>query len=129
LDGGLPKWKSEGRSLETGAPKIPLRNFIARFRPELVRDKAAVRANIAAPAEQVVDARSAGRFEGTAEETWPGRRRGHIPGSLNLPFDWVTAPQSRTVKPAEELRRLLAEAGVALDRPVVTSCGSGVTAC
>jgi thiosulfate/3-mercaptopyruvate sulfurtransferase len=129
LDGGLPKWKSEGRSLETGAPKIPLRNFIARFRPELVRDKAAIRANIAAPAEQVVDARSAGRFEGTAEETWPGRRRGHIPGSLNLPFDWVTDPQSRTVKTAEELRRLLAEAGVALDRPVVTSCGSGVTAC
>lgn len=129
LDGGLPKWKAEGRPLETGAPEIPRRNFIARFRPELVRDKAAIRANIAAPAEQVVDARSAGRFEGTAEETWPGRRRGHIPGSLNLPFDAVTDPQTRTLKSAEQLHRLFAEAGVGLDRPVVTSCGSGVTAC
>ena len=129
LDGGLPKWKGEGRPLETSAPAILSRRFTARFRPELVRGKAAIRANIAARAEQVVDARAAGRFEGTVEETWPGRRRGHIPGSLNLPFDGVTDPQSRTVKSAEELRRLFAEAGVALDRPVVTSCGSGVTAC
>jgi thiosulfate/3-mercaptopyruvate sulfurtransferase len=129
LDGGLPKWRAEGRPLETMAPKIPPRHFTARFRPELVRDKNAIRANIAVWAEQVVDARSAGRFEGTAEETWPGRRRGHILGSLNLPFDRVTDPQNRTIKNAEELRGLFAEAGVALDRPVVTSCGSGVTAC
>jgi thiosulfate/3-mercaptopyruvate sulfurtransferase len=129
LEGGLPKWKAEGRPLEMIAPKIPQRRFIAQFRPELVRDKERVRANIAGRAEQVVDARSAGRFEGTAEETWPGRRRGHIPGSLNLPFDRITDPQSRTIKSAEELGGLFAEAGVALDRPVVTSCGSGVTAC
>ncbi|HEV8032116.1 MAG TPA: 3-mercaptopyruvate sulfurtransferase [Stellaceae bacterium] len=129
LDGGLPKWKAEGRPLEVSPPVIPQRRFTARFRPELVRGKAAIRANIAGRAEQVVDARAAGRFEGTAEETWPGRRRGHIPGSLNLPFDRVTDPQSRTVRSAAELRGLFAEAGVALDRPVVTSCGSGVTAC
>jgi thiosulfate/3-mercaptopyruvate sulfurtransferase len=129
LDGGLPKWKAEGRPLETGAPAVPARRFTADFRPGLVRDKEAVRANIDSRAEQVVDARAAGRFEGTAEETWPGRRRGHIPGSLNLPFDWVTEPQSRTLKSAEELRRLFAEAGVALERPMVASCGSGVTAC
>ena len=129
LDGGLPKWKAEGRPLEISLPVIPQRRFTARFRPELVRGKAAIRANIAGRAEQVVDARAAGRFEGTAEETWPGRRRGHIPGSLNLPFDRVTDPQSRTVRSAAELRGLFAEAGVALDRPVVTSCGSGVTAC
>ena len=129
LDGGLAKWRAEGRELEMSTPAIPRRHFTARFRPELVRGKEAISANIAARAEQVVDARAAGRFEGTAEETWPGRRRGHIPGSLNLPFDRVTDPQSRTVRSAEELRRLFAEAGVALDRPVVTSCGSGVTAC
>jgi thiosulfate/3-mercaptopyruvate sulfurtransferase len=129
LDGGLPKWKAEGRPLEVSPPVIPQRRFTARFRPELVRGKAAIRANIAGRAEQVVDARAAGRFEGTAEETWPGRRRGHIPGSLNLPFDRVTDPQSRTVRSAADLRGLFAEAGVALDRPVVTSCGSGVTAC
>ncbi|MBV8493924.1 MAG: sulfurtransferase, partial [Alphaproteobacteria bacterium] len=76
-----------------------------------------------------VDARSAGRFDGSAEETWPGRRRGHIPGSRNLPFDRVTDPQTRQLRTAEELQQLFAEAGVGLDRPIVTSCGSGVTAC
>ncbi len=129
LDGGLPKWKMEGRPLDTAAPAIPPRHFTARFRPELVRDKGAIRANLATQAEQVVDARAAGRFEGTAEETWPGRRRGHIPGSLNLPFKLVTDPQTKQLKNADELRGLFAQARVALDRPVVTSCGSGVTAC
>jgi thiosulfate/3-mercaptopyruvate sulfurtransferase len=129
LDGGLPKWKGEDRPLETDPPVIPSRRFTARFRPELVRDKEAIRANITASREQVVDARSAGRFDGTAEETWPGRRRGHIPGSRNLPFDRVTDPQTRQLKSVEELRTLFAEAGVVLDRPIVTSCGSGVTAC
>jgi thiosulfate/3-mercaptopyruvate sulfurtransferase len=129
LDGGLPKWKAEGRPLETAMPQIPPHRFSARFGPALVRDKAAVRANIASHAEQLVDARSAGRFEGSAEETWPGRRRGHIPGSRNLPFDQVTDPQTKELKSADELRRLFDEAGIDLGRPIVTSCGSGVTAC
>jgi len=129
LDGGLPKWKAEGRPLETRAPVIPPRQFTARFDPALVRDKEAVRANIAAAREQLVDARAAGRFEGSAPETWPGRRSGHIPGSRNLPFDWVTDPQTHQLKDADALRRLFEEAGVRLDRPVVASCGSGVTAC
>jgi thiosulfate/3-mercaptopyruvate sulfurtransferase len=129
LDGGLPKWKAEGRPLDTTPPVVAPRHFTARFRPELVRDKEAIRTNIAVAREQVVDARAAGRFDGTAEETWPGRRRGHIPGSRNLPFDRVTDPQTKQLKSAEELRQLFAGAGVALDRPVVTSCGSGVTAC
>src|SRR5258708_563477 len=129
LDGGLPKWKAEGRLLETTAPAIPQRQFTARFRPELVRDIAAIRANLASHAEQVVDARAVSRFDATAEETWPGRRRGHIPGSRNLPFDVVTDPKTKQLRSAEELRRLFAEAVVALDKPIVTSCGSGVTAC
>jgi thiosulfate/3-mercaptopyruvate sulfurtransferase len=129
LDGGLPKWQAEGRPLETAAPAIPPRRFTARFNPALVRGKEAVRANIATQAEQLVDARAAARFEGTAEETWPGRRRGHIPGSLNLPFDLVTDRQTRRLKSAEELRRLFDAAGVRLDQPIVASCGSGVTAC
>jgi thiosulfate/3-mercaptopyruvate sulfurtransferase len=129
LDGGLPKWRAEGRPLETAAPVIPPRRFTAHFAPALVRDKAAIRANITSRQEQLVDARSAGRFDGSAEETWPGRRRGHIPGSRNLPFDLVTDRKTRQLKSAEELRLLFAEAGVALDRPVVASCGSGVTAC
>ena len=129
LDGGLPKWKAEGRPLETKAPVISRRQFTARFDPALVRDKAAVLANVPSKREQVVDARAAGRFDGTAEETWPGRRRGHIPGSRNLPFDQMTDPKTKQLKSAEELRKLFGEAGVALDKPIVTSCGSGVTAC
>jgi len=131
LDGGLPRWRAEGRPLETAAPVIPQRRFTARFNPALVRDKAALIADLgrAAPREQVVDARSAGRFEGSAPETWPGRRQGHIPMSRNLPFDLVTDPQTRQLRPAEELQRLFSEAGISLERPVVASCGSGVTAC
>jgi thiosulfate/3-mercaptopyruvate sulfurtransferase len=131
LDGGLPRWKAEARPLETAAPRLPTRRFTARFDPALVRDKRALVADLALPLsrEQVVDARSAGRFDGTAPETWPGRRQGHIPRSRNIPFDLVTDPQSKRLRSAAELERLFAEAGVRLDRPIVTSCGSGVTAC
>lgn len=129
LDGGLPKWRAEGRPLETATPAVPPRRFTARFDPALVRDKAAIVANLASGREQVVDARAAGRFDGSAEETWPGRRRGHIPGSRNLPFDWVTDPTTRQLKDADALAALFAGAGVGFDRPVVASCGSGVTAC
>ncbi len=129
LDGGLPKWKAEGRKLETAAPTIPERRFKALFDSDLVRGKATLLANVSSHWEQVVDARSTGRFDGTAEETWPGRRRGHIPGSRNLPFDQVTDPDTKQLKSAEELAALFAHAGVALDRPIVASCGSGVTAC
>src|SRR5260221_7577151 len=117
LDGGLPRWKAEGRQLETATPPIPARRFTARFDPALVRDKAALLADLALPRarEQVVDARAAGRFEGTAEETWPGRRRGHIPKSRNLPFDRVTDPQTKQLRGPEELRQLFEEAGVSLD--------------
>ena len=105
------------------------RRFTARFDPALVRDKQALLDNLSTRREQVVDARAAGRFEGIAEETRPGLRRGHIPGSRNLPYDRVTDPQTRRLRDAEELSDLFRDAGVALDRPIVTSCGSGVTAC
>jgi thiosulfate/3-mercaptopyruvate sulfurtransferase len=129
LDGGLSKWKAEGRPLETAVPNPPPRHFTARFDPALVRDKQALLDNLSMRREQVVDARAAGRFAGIAEETRPGLRRGHIPGSQNLPYDRVTDPQTRRLRPADELSELFRDAGVALDRPIVTSCGSGVTAC
>ena len=130
LDGGLPKWKAEGRPLETAAPSPAAgRHFTPHFDPALVRDKQALLANLGGRREQVVDARAAGRFEGTAAETWPGRRSGHIPGSRNLPFDRVTDPSTRQLRDADSLRALFRDAGVSLDRPIVTSCGSGVTAC
>src|SRR5277367_1397668 len=112
LNGGLPGWKAEGRPLETATPAIPQRQFTARFDPDLVRSKAAVMANVESRREQVIDARSAGRFDGSAEETWPGRRRGHIPGSRNLPFDQVTDPNTKQLKNAAELSALFDSAGV-----------------
>ena len=129
LDGGLPKWKAEGRPLETAVPNRRHHRFTAGFDSALVRDKQALLDNLSTRSEQVVDARAAGRFDGSAEETRPGLRRGHIPGSRNLPYDRVTDPQTRQLRDADELSELFRDAGVALDRPIVTSCGSGVTAC
>jgi thiosulfate/3-mercaptopyruvate sulfurtransferase len=129
LDGGLPKWKTEGRPLETAVPNPPRRRFTARFDPALVRDKRALLDNLSTRREQVVDARAAGRFAGIAEETRPGLRRGHIPESRNLPYDRVTDPQTHRLRDADELSGLFRDADIALDRPIVTSCGSGVTAC
>jgi thiosulfate/3-mercaptopyruvate sulfurtransferase len=129
LDGGLPKWRVEGRPLDTAVPNPPQRHFTALLDPSLVRDKKALLENLSTHGEQVVDARAAGRFDGIAEETRPGLRRGHIPGSRNLPYDHVTDPNTRQLRSPEELSALFRSAGLELDRPVVTSCGSGVTAC
>jgi thiosulfate/3-mercaptopyruvate sulfurtransferase len=129
LDGGLPKWKAEGRPVVTAVPSPAPRRFTARFEPALVRDKAAVLDNLATRREQVVDARAAGRFDGSTAETRPGLRSGHIPGSHSLPYEQLTDPATRQLRSAEQLTALFRDAGVALDRPIVTSCGSGVTAC
>ena len=128
LDGGLRKWLKEGRPVESGKPMPRERHFTARFNHALVRDLEQVKRNIESAAEQILDARSAGRFAGTAPEPRPGLRGGHIPGSLNLPFELLTEGPERTMRPADELARLFASAGVDLKRPVATSCGSGVTA-
>jgi thiosulfate/3-mercaptopyruvate sulfurtransferase len=128
LDGGLPKWLAEGRPVESGTARPARRSFNARFDPSQVRDKAAIRANIRDRREQVVDARAAGRFSGREPEVWPGRRPGHIPGSLNLPYTDLLDPQSKTFLPAEAIAERFRAAGTDLARPVVTSCGSGVTA-
>jgi thiosulfate/3-mercaptopyruvate sulfurtransferase len=129
LDGGLPRWRAEGRPLDRAVPSPPQRRFTARFDPSLVRDKRALIENLATRREQVVDARAAGRFDGTTPEVRPGLRSGHIPGSRNVPYEFVTDPQTRQLKSADELTHLFHDAGVTLDRPLITSCGSGVTAC
>ena len=129
LDGGLPKWRAEGRPLDAAVPTRQPRRLTARFDPSLVRDKRALIENLATRREQVIDARAAGRFDGTAPEPRAGMRSGHIPGSRNVPYELVTDPQTRQLKSAGELAGLFRDAGVALNRPVVTSCGSGVTAC
>jgi thiosulfate/3-mercaptopyruvate sulfurtransferase len=127
LDGGLKKWRAEGRPVESGMPKPAPRPFAARRRPELVRDVDAIRANLGSRAAQVLDARSAGRFAGTEPEPRAGLRGGHIPGSLNLPYETLYRPDG-TLKPPDELRAAVTGAGVDLERPIVTTCGSGVTA-
>ncbi len=102
-------------------------HFTARQNSFLVRDLEQIRANIVARREQVLDVRSAGRFAGTEPEPRAGLRSGHIPGSLNLPYLELIAADG-TLLPAPELRRRFAASGINLDKPIVTSCGSGVTA-
>jgi len=128
LDGGLPKWLREGRPIEDLPPMPRERHLTARFNNLMVRDKAQVRANIASRREQLVDARSAARFKGAEPEPWPGRRSGHIPGSLNLPFTDLLDPKEKTLLPADAIEARFKAAGLDLSKPTVCSCGSGVTA-
>lgn len=128
LDGGLKKWMAEGRPVDA-APVLPRpASFTARFAPAGVRRLDQMVANLDSRAEQVVDARARDRFAGEAAEPWPGRRAGHIPGSRNVPFNELIDPATGTMKPADELRRIFAAAKLDLGRPIVTSCGSGITA-
>jgi len=128
LDGGLPKWLAEGRPVEDGPPRPRERHFTARFDHSQVRDKTQILANIKTRREQVLDARAKGRFTGREPELWPGRRSGHIPGSHNLPFTDLLDPTNKTLLPADLLSAKFREAGIDLKKPVVTSCGSGITA-
>jgi thiosulfate/3-mercaptopyruvate sulfurtransferase len=128
LDGGIGKWRREGRPLEPGIVTLPPSRFTARLDPAAVRDLAAVRANLSHPSEQIVDMRPAGRFAGTDPEPRPGLRGGHIPGSRNLPYLELVAADG-TLLPPDALRRRLAAAGIDPGRPVVATCGSGTSAC
>ena len=128
LDGGLPKWRAEGRPLDSH-PELPReRHLSARLNTLLVRDLDQMRANIASGAEQVLDARGRGRFDASEPEPRQGLRGGHIPGSLNLPHGELLNGD-KTFKSAAELQALFGAAGLDLARPVVTTCGSGVSAC
>jgi thiosulfate/3-mercaptopyruvate sulfurtransferase len=128
LDGGLRKWRSEGRPVTSGVPAPAPRTFTARGpRPEVVRDLDAMRANIESRQEQVLDARSAGRFTATEPEPRAGLRGGHIPGSINLPYEHLYRADGTLVPPAD-MKAVFERAGVDLTRPVTTTCGSGVTA-
>jgi thiosulfate/3-mercaptopyruvate sulfurtransferase len=129
LDGGLPKWRAEGRPLEAGAVSLPAARFTPRAVPAgVVRDLASVRRVLEHREAQVVDMRSAGRFAGTEPEPRPGLRGGHIPGSRNLPYTELVRADG-TLLPPDALRQRIASAGVDPARPVVATCGSGVSAC
>ncbi|ESR23346.1 3-mercaptopyruvate sulfurtransferase [Lutibaculum baratangense] len=127
LDGGLPKWLAEGRPTESGETRRKPAIFSASLDAAAVRDLQAMKEIAANGGAQIIDARSAGRFAGEEPEPRPGLRAGHIPGSLNLPYRQILAADG-TVKPDAELQAALRGAGVDPARPVVTTCGSGVTA-
>ncbi len=126
LDGGLAKWTAEGRPLEAGKVTLRHRHFTVWRDGSMVRDIDQMKANLASRAEQVVDARSAARF--TGEEADPrGLASGHIPGARNLPYSDLLNTDG-TFRSKDELRAAFAAAGVDLAKPLVTTCGSGVTA-
>jgi thiosulfate/3-mercaptopyruvate sulfurtransferase len=130
LDGGLPKWSRESRPLERADELfagIGRKHFTAHPDRRIVRDFDALRTNLESRTEQVVDARSPSRFRGEEAEPRPGVRPGHMPGAINVHYADVLTSKG-TMRPVPELRRLFAQRGVDLKRPVVTSCGSGITA-
>jgi len=127
LDGGLPKWRAEGRPLERGpVARGQAATFDAALNADRVVDLETVLQSLAGEV-QVVDARGAPRFRGEAAEPRPGVRAGHMPGALNLPFSRLLNADG-TLKRGTALEAAFCDAGVDLDRPVITSCGSGVTA-
>jgi thiosulfate/3-mercaptopyruvate sulfurtransferase len=127
LDGGFEKWKAEGRPIEAGKPVVRHRHFTVWKDADQIRSIAEMRQNLNTGKEQVVDARSAPRFRGEEAEHRPGVRPGHIPGSRNLPYASLFNADG-TWKQGEALRQAFADAGIDPERPVVTTCGSGVTA-
>ena len=127
LNGGLPKWRREGRPLDDLIPVPQPCHFTPRPNNAVLRDFAQVMEACATGREQILDARSPTRFAGSEPEPRPAVRPGHIPGSRNLHYAALIS-EDCTLKPADELRRMIEGAGIVSEKPVVTSCGSGVTA-
>jgi thiosulfate/3-mercaptopyruvate sulfurtransferase len=128
LDGGMGKWRREGRPLEQGVVTLPPGHFTAVLNRAAVRDLPAMTGNIQQKLEQVVDARPAGRFAGSEPEPRPGIRGGHIPGSKNLPYTELVRADG-TILPSDQLRRRFEAAALDLSQPIVATCGSGTSAC
>ncbi len=131
LDGGYPAWLAEDRPVEAGpgVESAPPSAFVPRPRPELVRSLDQIRALSGGEDSQLLDARSAARFNAEEPEPRPECRSGHIPGSMNLPYTGLVDPATGRFLAPAALRQLFEEAGLDFDRSVTTSCGSGVTAC
>ncbi|WFU43025.1 3-mercaptopyruvate sulfurtransferase [Bradyrhizobium sp. CB82] len=128
LNGGLKKWRTEGRPVESGESKPKAQTFRASYDPKRVRSMAQLIANVESRAEQVIDARPVDRFEGRAAEPRAGIRSGHIPGARNVPYAQLFDAATGEMKPLADLKQAFTGAGVKLDAPIVTSCGSGVSA-
>ena len=128
LDGGLKKWRAEGRAVESGEAKPKPATFKATFDARRVRSMEQMVANLSSLGEQVIDARATERFEGRVPEPRPGLRAGHIPGSRSVPYNKLFDTATGTMKSLSDLRAAFTDAAVKLDAPIVTSCGSGVSA-
>lgn len=129
LDGGLPAWVKEGRPTESGeAPAPAPATFVPDFRASMLAGIGDVKRIVADGSALILDARARGRFDGTAPEPRAGLPSGHMPGAANVPVSEMAGPDGRMKEPAA-LRAIFAAAGAAGGKPVVTSCGSGVTAC
>ena len=128
LDGGLAKWKAEGRPLESGRPPVRHGHFSPSFDSRTVVDKTEVAGLLGDGGHEIVDARGAARFTGEEAEPRPGMASGHIPGSKNLPQGRLFNPDN-SWKQGEALRSAFDEAGIDLGKPMVATCGSGITAC
>ncbi|MFZ4110695.1 MAG: 3-mercaptopyruvate sulfurtransferase [Polymorphobacter sp.] len=126
LDGGFAKWVAEGRATESGKPIVRHRHFTVWADKSLVRDSKQMTENLRTKAEQVIDARSAGRFAGTEPEPRAGLRSGHIPGSKNLPFDTFVNDDG-TYKSLDAIKAAFDASGIDFAKPVIGTCGSGVT--
>ena len=130
LAGGLPRWRAEGRPVESGEPAIEPATFKATSRDgTLVRSFEQVRATLSDKSAQIVDARAAARFTGEDPGPRPDLPRGHIPGSRNVPFNAVLDDDDSALSDVAAIRRAFADAGVDPARPVIATCGSGITAC
>jgi len=127
LDGGLPKWQAEGRPLEDMPPVIKDRHLTVRFQNHLVRDVTQVSQASKLGSTQIVDARAAARFRGDAPEPREGLRAGHVPGSRNVPYTTLLN-DDKTMKSPQETRAVFEDAGIDVNSPVISTCGSGITA-
>ena len=128
LDGGLKKWLAEGRVVETGEAKPTPKTFKANFDAARVRSMQQMIGNLESKAEQVIDARPSGRFDGSVPEPRVGLRGGHIPGSRSVPYAGLFDANTGAMKSLDDLRAAFSGAGVDFKKPIVTSCGSGVSA-
>lgn len=127
LDGGFPKWKREGRAIENGPPASAARIFRASLRPAIIRKFDDVMSIVKDNSAQIADARSPGRFTGSEAEPRAGVRGGHMPGAANVHFRTLLTADG-TFKPPAQLREVFEGAGLDTQKPIVTSCGTGVTA-
>ena len=129
LDGGLPKWIKDGYEISSSPVSSSSTTFKCNRRPDLVKNLGDIKNIIKENNEQIVDARSSGRFNGTEPEPRAGMRSGHMPGAISLPFTAFLNPDDKTYFSADKINQVVNSLNIDLKKPITTTCGSGVTAC